>query len=132
MPKVKMPTIGAGPGGTWQPGDEVEISDEQAALLPAGRYEVVDAPPVAVAEVDFEAEALMALSRDDLWKLATENGITGVAGANKTQLVAALRARGITIPQQPETAALAGGETAASVDAPQPRRRRRSEPPAAE
>jgi hypothetical protein len=93
MPKVRMATIGAGPAGTWRPGDEVEVSDELAAQLTAGGYGTVVDPP----SEDAPPEA------------------------------APPEAAGVSVPQTSETAALAGGETAARTEAPKPRRRRRAE-----
>ncbi len=121
MPKVTMSTGGAGPHGSWQPGQTIEATEEQAAqYVAAGSGTVVEEP---APDVDLEAEEFMALSRDELLDLATEHGLAGLASANKTQIAAALRAANVSVPREPETAALGGGETAARTEAPQPRER---------
>jgi hypothetical protein len=81
-----------------------------------------------VAADDLAAVALMGLTNAKLGELIMEHGVTGLPRKpNKAQLVAALRAAGVSVPQTSETAALAGGETAARTEAPKPRRRRRAE-----
>ena len=129
MPKVKMVTRGSGPVRGWQPGDTIECSEQEVAdFVPrcGTLVEEPKAPDFEPADEAAKEDALMALSNDELLELCAANGITGLPSRpTKVQLVGVLRSHGVSIASEPEpeTAELAGGEVAASTEAPQPRER---------
>ena len=115
MSKVTMRTGGAGPNGTWQPGQVVELDAAAAAAVVAGGYgTLVEAPPV---KGDPEVDALMALSRDELGDLLEANELAVPSKANKPEIVGVLRDAGVSVLEEDEPEPDPERETAAAAAA---------------
>ena len=122
--RVKMRTSGAGPDiPPWGAGATITVDEEKARrFIDAGYGELI---AEASSGVDEEAAHLMLKTKAELLALAEANSVGVQEKWPKPQIVHALRAAGVTVPAELETAADAGAadEQESRTDGPQPRER---------
>ena len=101
MQRVKLQTILAGPNGNGQPGDVLEMTDEDAAELIAGRFAVaVDATPEPESDggaSDGDAADERQMTLTDLRIRARELHIDGRSTMSRGEIEAAIAAAEVAL-----------------------------------